>query len=98
MKEREQELIQKALDCHSLDILDLGIDVNKGETIKQDVLIDEEFFANSTITIWQTKGVSCPETKKYFRFQNVIIEFQISFACFTNPHVDLYLYCFKRCV
>ena len=98
MKEHEQELLQKALNYQPTDVFCLDIDANKGETSKHDVFIDTEFFANSTLDIWQTKGLACADTIQYIKYQKFVMEFQITFACFTNPHIDLYHYTFKRCV
>ena len=98
MKDYERELIQKALNYQPTDVFCLDRDAKKGETSKHDVFIDTEFFANSTVSIWQTKGVLCPKTNQYVKYHNITIEFQITFACFTNPYIDLYHYGFKRCV
>ena len=96
MKEFEKTLIQKVLNYKATDIFDLGID--KGETSRHDIFIDDIFFANSTISIWQTKGLPYPKNNQYIKFQNMIIEFELNFACFTNPYIDLYHYQFKRCI
>ena len=98
MKEHEKSLIQKALNYQPIDIFCLGIDTSNGETSKHDIFIDTEFFSNSTIAIWQTKGLLCPQNNQYIKYNHVIMEFEIGFACFTNPYIDLYFYSFKRCV
>lgn len=95
----EHKLIQNVLlYTPSIDVFDLNISQNDGDTIRKNVYIDNEYFSNSTLDIWQTKGVPCADTEKFIKYKQFNIEFQLDFACFTNPHIDLYHYTFKRCV
>lgn len=99
MYKRDKALIQKALDYNpSADVFGLGIYTNKGNTSRKEVYIDNDFFANSTLDIWQTKDLFCPEITQYIKHNNLTMEFELSFACFMNPDIDLYHYTFKRCI
>lgn len=95
----EQKLIQKALEyIPSTDVFGFNICQNNGDTIKKNIFIDDEYFPNSTLEIWQTKEVSFADIKQYDKYNNFVMEFQLNFACFMNPNIDLYYYKFKRCI
>lgn len=64
----------------------------------KNIYIDDQYFFNSTIDIWQTKGVSCANTEIFINFKQLTMEFQLNFACFMNPYINLYHYTFKRCI
>lgn len=99
MKNYEKELIQKALNYKPYtDVFGLSICKSEGDTSKKDIYIDDKYFSNSTLDIWQTKGFDCADTMQYIKYKKFVLEFQIAFACFTNPNIDLYHYTFKRCV
>ena len=93
----EHKLIQKVLLYNpSIDVFGLNICQSDGDTIRKNVYIDDKYFSNSALDIWQTKGVPCADIKQYIKYNNFVMEFQLSFACFMNSNIDLYHYTFKR--
>lgn len=97
----EQESIKRVLSYNPItdvsDVFGLNVCYNDGDTIKQDIYIDNKAFSNSTLAIWQSKGTYCPSTKQYVKYKRINLEFQLTFCLFENPYIDYYYYTFTRC-
>lgn len=90
---KEHELIQRALNDNPF----VDVCSSDGDIMTKEIYIDNRNFSNSTLEIWQSKGMYCASMKQYIKYKRKVLEFQLAFTCFINTNADFYHYTFKCC-